>query len=150
MNHRRSCTLAFWLLIASSMSGASPAGKDSLHHWGAAVQLHPNWQLPIDEWVRDWLYDKEAFAVSVEATHSAVPADSSAIDADFGYPTIAVGLRYGDNHRVTLQKPRTKDYYSHLGNTLTLYGNFARPFFRNRHWEADYTLGIGIGYNSLY
>ena len=157
MNHRRSCTLALCLLAALTVSPApagSPSGVDSVsakpRHWGAAVQLHPNWQLPIDEWVRDWLYDKEAFAASIEATRSVLPADSSAVDADFGYPTIAIGLRYGDNHRVTLQKPRTKDYYSHLGNTLSLYGSFARPFFRTRHWEADYTLGLGIGYNSLY
>ena len=129
----------------------SPVGaQPSLRHWGYGVTLHPNWQLPIDEWVRGWLYDKEAFAVNVEAIHSALPADSSAIDADFGYPTLAVGLRYGDNHRVTLQKPRTTEYFSHLGNTLTLYGTFSRPFFRTRHWEADYTLGTGIGYNSLY
>lgn len=138
------------VLWLCSISGSLAVGVDSLRHWGASVQLHPNWQLPLDEWVRGWLYDKEAFAVSVEAIHSALPSDSSAIDADFGYPTLAVGLRYGDNHRVTMQKPRTKDYFSHLGNTLTLYGSFSRPFFRTRHWESDYTLGIGLGYNSLY
>ena len=139
--------IAFWLLKAVTVQAET---TDSLRHWGYGVTLHPNWQLAIDEWVRDWLYDKEAFAVSVETMRSALPSDSSAIDADFGYPTLALGLRYGDNHRVTLQKPRTKDYYSHLGNTLTLYGLFSRPFFRTTHWEADYTLGTGIGYNSLY
>ena len=138
-------TLAFWPTVT-----AKGADADSLRHWGFGVALNPNWQLALDEWVRGWLYDKEAFAVSVEAVHSALPADSSAIDADFGYPTIAVGLRYGYNHGVTMQKPRTTEYFSHLGNTLTLYGTFSRPFFRNRHWEADYALGTGIGYNSLY
>lgn len=137
----------FWLLKAVIVQAET---TDSLRHWGYGVSLHPNWQLAIDQWVRDWLYDKEAFAVSVETMRSALPSDSSAIDADFGYPTLALGLRYGDNHRVTLQKPRTTDFFSHLGNTLTLYGLFSRPFFRTTHWEADYTLGTGIGYNSLY
>ena len=137
-------TLAFW--PTATVKGAD---ADSLRHWGYGFVLHPNWQLPLDEWVRDWLYDKEAIAVNVEAIHSALPADSSAIDADFGYPTIAVGLRYGYNHGVTMQKPRTTEYFSHLGNTLTLYGTFSRPFFRSRHWEADYALGTGLGYSSL-
>ena len=139
--------VALWLLNSFTLQAET---IDSLRHWGYGVTLHPNWQLAIDKWVRDWLYDKEAFAVSVEAMRSALPSDSSAIDADFGYPTLAVGLRYGDNHRVTLQKPRTTDFFSHLGNTLTLYGSFSRPFFRTTHWETDYTLGTGIGYNSLY
>ena len=148
MNGKRVASIVVvWLLGVVAVQAAT---SDSLRHWGYDVMLHPNWQLPIDKWVRGWLYDKEAFAVNVEALYSALPADSSAIDADFGYPTLAVGLRYCDNHRVTLQKPRTKDYFSHLGNTLSLYGSFSRPFFRTRHWEADYTLGLGIGYNSLY
>ena len=117
-------------------------------HWGYGVSVNPNWQLALDEWVRQWLYDNDAFAVSVEAIHSALPGDSSAIDRDFGYPTISVGLRYGDNRRVKMQKPRTTDYFSPLGNTLTLYGTFSRPFFRSRHWEADYALGTGVGYSS--
>jgi hypothetical protein len=140
-----------WAVAALALTAAeaTAAEGDSLRHWGYGVTLHPNWQLALDEWVRQWLYDTDAFAVSIEATHSALPQDSSAIDADFGYPTVAVGLRYGDNHRVTMQKPRTTDYFSHLGNTLTLYGAFQRPFFRTRHWEADYTLATGVGYNSL-
>ena len=154
--------LAFWVMTVTTAAATIPDAVEStdtlshkLHantpsHWGCGVTFHPNWQLPIDEWIRGWLYDKEAFAVSVEAIHSALPIDSSAIDADFGYPTVAFGLRYSDNHRVTMQKPRTTDGFSHLGNTLTLYGTFSRPFFRTAHWEADYTLGTGIGYNSLY
>jgi hypothetical protein len=129
---------------------ARAADGDSIpSHWGFGVTYHPNWQIPLDKWIRAWLYDRDAFAVNAEAIYSALPTDSSAYDADYGYPTLAVGLRYGDNSHVTMQKPRTKDYFSHLGNTLTLYGTFSRPFFRTRHWESDYTLGTGIGYTNL-
>ena len=129
---------------------ASAADTDSLKsHWGFGMTYHPNWQIPLDEWIRAWLYDRDAFAVNVEATYSSLPADSSAYDADFGYPTLAVGLRYGDNHHVTMKKSDSRSYFSHLGNTLTLYGAFSRPFFRTSHWEADYTLGTGLGYSSL-
>lgn len=125
------------------------AQRDSLRHWGYGVAVNPGYQLVLDEWLRGWLYDTECISFSAEALRSALPSDSSAFDADYGYPTLAFGLRYSDNHRVTMKKARTKDFFSHLGNMLTLYGTFSRPFFRTRHWEADYTLGTGLGYSSL-
>lgn len=39
------------------------------------------------------------------------------------------------------------DYDSRLGNAVSLYGTFARPFFRSRHWTADYALSIGTTYS---
>ncbi|MBQ8712748.1 MAG: acyloxyacyl hydrolase [Prevotella sp.] len=146
MTRRFMSCLLIWLSVTTIVRAST---GDSLRHWGYGVAMHPNWQQAFDKDIRAWLYDNEAFAVNVEAIHSALPSDSSAIDADFGYPTLAVGLRYGDNHRVTMRKGRTTDgSFSPLGNTLTLYGTFSRPLFRTRHWEADYAMGTGIGYSS--
>ena len=152
MKSRATIIAALWL---SAVGTACAGGADSLSHWGYGVTLHPNWQIGLDEYVRQWLKDKQAFAVSMEAIHTMLPSDSSAIDADFGYPTLTVGLRYGYNNGVTMHRDdywgqaRPVDYESRLGNTLTVYGTFTRPFFRSSHWEADYALGTGIGYNSL-
>ena len=123
-------------------------------HWGAAVTVNPNLQVAMDEYEASWLKGKQAFAFGAELLRSALPSDSSSYDRDFGYPTLAFGLRYSLNHHVTMHrdeswgKDRMVDYYSRLGNTLTAYATFARPLLRSRHWEADYALGLGLGYAS--
>ncbi len=111
----------------------------------------------MDRRVKKWLKDKESFAIGLELNHVTLPSDNDTYAADFGYPTLSAGLRYTFNERVRMHRSpdpewglaEEVDYDSPLGNTLSAYATFARPFSRSRHWETDYSLSIGLGYSKL-
>jgi len=83
--------------------------------------------------------------------------DSGLFDRDYGYPTLAVGVRYCDNSRVRMHRDPSPDwglaeevdYDSRLGDTWSIYFRFARPIFRSRRWSAEYSMATGFGYSHL-
>lgn len=135
---------------------ARAAGDDTLRHWGVEAKFMPAKEIAADEYMKKFLRGRDAYSVGVEWRWSPLPADSDAFAADYGYPTVGIGMRYDWNHGVTLH--RTADpswgllepvsYTSRLGNAVSLYAAFARPLFRTRRWEADYELQFGVGYNN--
>ena len=128
---------------------------DTLAHWGASVGVHPGRVLVVDEYQRKWQKGRNAVSFDAQMTHFSLPADSDAYAADYGYPSIGVGVKMALNHGVTMHKTASPDwgmaeeadYDSRMGNSVALYGSFARPLVRKKKWEVDYTLSTGIGYS---
>lgn len=124
-------------------------------HYGYAAYVNPGRLIATDEYVSRWLTERSTTGVGLEVTYMSLPRDSFAYARDFGYPTFAFGIRYSYNGDVRMHRSgnwgqaREVDYDSHLGNMVSLYASFNRPLLRTRHWEADYTLGLGLGYTSL-
>lgn len=126
-----------------------------VRHWGFSLGGGPGWVIAMDKYVKMWLKDNFAYAVNAEVQYHTYPSDNDDFAADFNYPTISLGLRYGNYASTTMHKSASShwgmaepvDYHSRLGNTLTTYMTFSRPFFRTRHWEADYSMGTGVGYS---
>lgn len=141
--------------LSLPFSYAAADDGDTLRHWGGGVQLHPSRAIVIDKYQDKWMDPANNFSIATELRHASLPADSNSYDADYGFPVLGMGVKYSMNHRVKMHRLPDEswpllqevDYDSHLGNTLSLYGFFSRPFFRNRHWEADYTLNAGVGYS---
>lgn len=107
----------------------------------------------MSDFVRHLVQDKNTISFNAQARYAALPSDSDAYAADFGYPNIVAGVTFNKYNRVTLHRnkhfdpelPETADYNSRLGNIITFYTSFERPISRTRHWETDYTFNFGIG-----
>lgn len=127
--------------------------RDTASRWGGSVSIQPTTVVGLDRYVRMWLKRKHSFSLEGQLLHVSLPTDSDAYAADYGYPTLSLGMKYGIN-RVTMHRGENQewgmlepvDYESRLGNILSVYGSFARPFFRTGHWEVDYTLSFGLAY----
>lgn len=140
-------------ILTDSTSLESPK---PVRHWGFSLGGGPGWVIAMDKYVKMWLKDRFMYTVNAEVQHHTYPSDNDDFAADYNYPTISLGLRYGNYASTTMHKTlpgpwgtaEPVDYHSRLGNSLTAYLTFARPFFRTRHWEADYTMGTGIGYSN--
>lgn len=143
----------FALLIISTTVQATET--DSLHHYNYSLHVMPGKILALDKYAAKWIRETNNLSIAAEIGRVALPTDSDAYASDFGYPSLTLGVRYMLNHQVRLRRsPDTAwgmaemvDYDSHLGNTLSLYGKFYRPFARHQHWETAYSLSFGIGYS---
>lgn len=155
------CLTVVCLSMAFPASGASQdklpadAPHDSVSRWGFSVYANPGRMLALDSYVKRWLKHSSTFGIGAELHYMTLPSDSSDVAADYGYPTISLGVRYTFNGRVRMHRTpdpdwgllEEVDYESRLGNTLSVYSTLARPLWRTRHWEIDYTLSVGLGYN---
>ena len=129
------------------------ADHDSLNHIGFAVNVTPGKLITMDKWQRLWQKKKTSTSIAAEVTYTPQPADSSAFARDYGYPTFAYGLKLGLND-VTMHRNshpaweliEEVDYDSQLGNIITAYSTFSRPWLRSGRWTFDYMLGAGIGW----
>lgn len=146
-----------WLIIGFLLAlmplRASAMTADTLQRWGFSIGATPTNVIATDHYVRQWLRRKHGFSIDMQLLHVALPEDSDAFASDYGYPTLSLGVKYSINS-VTMRRAESPDwgllvpvdYDSHLGNIVSLYGSFTRPFFRFRHWEADYSLSFGVAY----
>ena len=129
---------------------------DSLRHWGVAVVGSPSRALVMDGFQRKWQKGKSNGSLALELSYTSLPSDSNQYAADFGYPTLSLGMKYAWNHGVTMRRTADPDwgmaemvdYDSYMGNTVMLYGRFARPFHRGKRWEIDYSFDFGVGYSA--
>ncbi|RRD02279.1 acyloxyacyl hydrolase [Prevotella sp. OH937_COT-195] len=141
------------LLLLPACAGA--AERDSLHRFGAEISFTPGSVVSIDEYQKKIMQSDASAAFAIAMTYSALPKDSDAFAADYGYPSFSFGLRYSDHHRVRMQRTQDPewgsyvpvDYRSRLGNIVTAYASFNRPLLRTRQWEIDYMLSMGVGYS---
>lgn len=141
------------LLLLPALAGA--AERDSLRHFGAEISFSPGTLVTIDKYQRKFMQTSASGSFAIAMTYSALPSDSDAFAADYGYPSFSFGLRYSDHHRVLMQRAHDPawgtyqpvDYKSRLGNIITVYASFNRPLLRSRRWEIDYMLSMGIGYS---
>lgn len=132
---------------------AHAADHDSLSHVGFAVNVMPGRLITMDQWQRLWQKKKSSVSIAAEVTYTPQPGDSSLFARDYGYPTFAYGLKLSLNDITMHRSPHPAwgmaeevDYDSRLGNIVTAYGTFSRPWFRSGRWTFDYTLGAGIGW----
>ena len=132
--------------------------KDSLCHWGAAVDYTYGQALVIDKYQKKWQEGTSNGAIDFRLIRAMMPSDDDDYAADYGYPTFAIGTKWSFNHGVTAHKGKEfwgetqaavkeVDYDSKMGNIISLYGRFTRPFYRNRRWEFDYSLDFGTGWS---
>lgn len=142
------------MLCAATITRASD--NDSIIHWGGSVYVNPGRALVMDNVQKKYQVNKNNFSFGAELHHADLPQDSDAFASDYGYPTLSFGVKYSINHGITMHRrpdvdawPGLKevDYDSHLGNTVSFYGSFTRPFFRSNRWEADYVINAGVGYS---
>ncbi len=153
--------MTWWIGLALACLGLMPSARcragDSLRwlHWGGALSVVPGRAVIMDTYQQSWQKGRDNVAVALEANYTPLPSDSDAFAADYGYPTLSAGVRYHWNHGVTMHKSESAtwgmaqevDYDSRMGNAVSLYGSFTRPFFRSRHWMADYSLSFGTTYS---
>ncbi len=145
------------LLFAALPASTYAAPADSLpSRWSLEGGVLPSWQIPLDKYSRRWLKRRYSTSIHLEAGRTSLPQDSDSYAHDYGYPTLAWGVaaHFSD---VTMRRTahpswglaEMQDYDSRLGNAVSFYGKFSRPFFRTRHWTADYVLGYGLGWHHL-
>ena len=146
----------FLLLVFLAWSHfAGALDTDSLRKWGATVAVSPGHALVVDEYQRKWQKETSNLSFDVSLQHVALPSDSDAFAADYGYPTISGHLKYSFNHGVTMHKSldpswgmaEEVDYDSRMGNSLAAYASFARPIWRSSRLSLDYSLSMGLGYS---
>ena len=153
---KRICLIGIVLAALTAMA----APVDTLRHWGAELSVTPGRTIVMDEWQRKWQRDKNNFAIDLKLIHAYLPSDSNDYARDYGFPTLSLGAKWGLNHGVTMHKGeefwgKTKnainevDYDSHMGNTISFYGQFARPLIRTSHFETDYALNFGLCWSHL-
>lgn len=156
----------FLLLLSSGVSwGDTPDTVAIPHqesfqenHLSYEVRLNPGKVIALDQYVKKWLKKNNTFSISMELHYTTLPSDGNPYAKDYNYPTFSLGLRYNRNHGTTMHREKDPswgllepvDYESILGDELTVYGSFSRPFFRSSHWELAYYLGMGIGYAFSY
>ncbi|MGN0069183.1 MAG: acyloxyacyl hydrolase [Prevotella sp.] len=124
-------------------------------HWGAELELNPGHVISMDIYQKKMMKRQGNMAIGLKLNHMALPSDSDDYAADFGYPTIGLALKYHFNHNVTMHREADPcwgqlvpvDYDTRLGNIVSAFGSFSRPLFRNRKWEADYSMNFGIAYS---
>lgn len=129
--------------------------NDSLSHWGGSFSVSPGIAISADKYQKKWLKGKHNLAFEAALSYRALPQDSDAFAADYGYPTFSAGVKYALNHKVTMHRSpdpawglaEVVDYDSHMGNTIAMYGTFARPLLRSKRWEADATMQVGVAYS---
>ena len=120
--------------------------------YGLNVYANPGWLAKFD---KTYQIGRTNFAVGADFTYQSLPADADAFAHDYDYPTLSLGVKYGFNHGSTMHRTtdvmwgtaEEVDYITHLGNTLSVTGTFARPLYRHRRFEVDMSLTMGVSYS---
>lgn len=145
----------FLFILLSIQSAKGEEKKDTFTRYGFSVNVNPGNEVKMDKYQKKWMKKTRNFSFGAELHYSALPQDSDAFAADYGYPLLTLGVKYSLNHGVVMHRlpdpdwgeAKEVDYDSKMGNTISLYGAFSRPFFRQKHWETDYTFYYGVGYS---
>ena len=129
---------------------------DSLPHVriGWAVDAAMGSVAKIDAYERMWMRNNSAQTFGAEVRFTPPATDDFA--RDYGLPVLGAGVRYGRYRDVTMRKETSPDwgmaemvdYTSRMGDVVTAYAFFERPFWRSGRWEADYRFNIGLGWGA--
>lgn len=101
MKHRLSVLLLSLIAFVPHIP-AMPA--DSLRRVGFSVSFNPGNEVKMDKYQRKWMKGTRNYSVGAECHFMSLPQDSDAYAADFGYPTLSVGMKYSFNHGVTMHR----------------------------------------------
>ena len=145
---------AILILLSTLSINVTAEVNDSLSiaKMGIEFRYIPAQTLTLDKEPRIWTKTKDTHSWAAQIN---VTPTKNAYAHDYNYPTFSFGLRYHLNHGTTMHRDdpwgeaQPVNYTSKLGNFLTLYGTFNRPFYRSKHWQWGYYLGTGIAYTSL-
>ena len=129
--------------------------KMTAPRFGYSFNVNPSIEVKLDKLQKKWMKKNRNFSIGAELHYSSLPQDSDAFASDYGYPLLTFGAKYSFNHGVVMHRDpdpawgqaQEVDYNSKMGNTISVYGAFSRPFFRRRHWETDYTFYYGVSYS---
>lgn len=142
-----------FIVLTMLPSSASASLRDSTSHIGFSFEAHPGHIISMDEYQKMWQKRTRSLSLAAQMNYSALPGDSDDFARDYGYPNISIGLRYSMNDVTMHRSPNSAwgqaqevDYDSRMGNVVSLYAAFSRPFFRTRRWWADYMLAAGVSY----
>lgn len=143
-------------LSASATTLTSAGDSATAPRYGFVLSATPSQLISMDKYQRKYQRHKSSVSLEFQLNRATLPSDSDAFAADYGYPTFSLGMRYSIND-VTMRRTSDPawglaemvDYDSRLGNQISAYLLFTRPFFRHKRWSADYSLGTGIGYSHL-
>lgn len=151
---------ASWAHASDSLKAESDRLKDDTHpQLSYELMYIPGKTLAMDTYVKEFIKKQANHSLLFEVQYrptdpaTAMPDDNT-FDSHYNYPILSGGLRYNFNHGTTMHRDADQDwgnlqpvdYTTHLGDAITLYGKFTRPFFRHHRWEAAYYLGTGVGY----
>lgn len=144
------------IAVISLLFMTAKAQEDSIKHWGAEVEFLPGKAINMDEYQKKWMKGNNNYTFGIRVNYISHPCDSDDFAADYDYPTISAGIRYSRNNNITMHRNADEawpliepvDYDSRMGDIITFYGMFSRPFFRTKRWEADYSLAFGVGYSN--
>lgn len=133
--------------------GALASAPDSSRHVGFTVAAGPGRVIAMDSYEKKWLKNKSTVSLAAEVNLTRLPKDSDDFACDYNYPSLDFGVRLNVSDVTMHRSPdpdwglaKEVEYDSRLGNIITFYGSFTRPFFRARRWMADYTLGTGLAW----
>ncbi|MCR5131695.1 MAG: acyloxyacyl hydrolase [Prevotella sp.] len=115
----------------------------------------------MDEYQKKYKKNSATTAFQLQLDYTPQPADKNPFAEDYNYPTFGFGLKLNRND-VTMHRSvedgwgmaEEVDYDSRLGNILSAYTTFTRPFLTwprdaspaKRKFELDYMIGTGISY----
>lgn len=153
------------ILTGQPYENASPASRKSRNALSYGLRFNPGTVLAMDEYVKKWLKENDTYSAIFElhfqplAYGEEPETENQKYAADYNYPTFSFGLRYNFNHGTRMHREEDPtwgeavpvDYYSRLGDVMTLYSRFSRPLWRIPIGKArltlSYYLGGGIGYS---
>ena len=153
------------MLIACLMTCATMSAADSIAvdqprpALSYELRYSPGKTLAMDDYVKQLVKKQTTHSIHLEVHYRPVDPttamdESNSFDSHYNFPSLVAGLRYNFNHGTTMHRDadkdwgnlQTVDYTTHLGDAVSLYGGFIRPFFRNKHWECSYHVATGVGY----
>lgn len=176
---RKAILLSLMSLLSASLQAYDNVSADTIYYNNVENGYHPKFYdrlsyelrfnpgkvLSLDEYTDKWLKDDKTYSAAIELHYLPLKygekptTESQRYAADYGCPTFSFGLRYNFNHGTTMHREEDPswgqalpvDYYSRLGDVVTLYSRFSRPLWRipvgNSKLTISYYLGCGIGYS---
>jgi len=147
----------FVLLLFSYADILFAEENDTIKNWGAQLTVNPAVIPTMDKEVKEFIVNHNVVTIGAQLRKVTTPQQQDPYAHDFGYPTFAFGLNYNFYNNIKFHREdspslglgKAVDYYSTLGNSISAYASFERPFFRNKHWEIDYAFNMGLGYSHL-
>lgn len=122
-----------------------------------SVSYNPERILATDEYSRKWLKPSNihAFTIAYHYTPKPSSLDPKLAPLDSRPSTLTFGVRWGLNHNVLMHRNpdpawsllEPVDYDSQMGNNISFYGSYERPWIIKNNWKLSTYLGTGIAYS---
>lgn len=117
-----------------------------------SLDAGPGWLVKYDD---TYQTGRTNFSAGARLSYTPLPSDSDLFARDYDYPTLSLGVKYGFNHASTMHRQggplwgnaEEVDYTSRIGNTVSVFGTFTRPLCRQRRWELNASLSMGVAYS---